>query len=106
MSQALTLLTEDDIRRILREELNACLAEVKPEQKPDEVLQGAQAIADFIGKKTSTVYRLVSERQIPCSKKSGSLYASKRDLQEWKLSGRKVTQTEAAEIATSRTGLH
>lgn len=108
MSQAITLLTEDAIRRILREEIEVCLAafltDVSGQSRNDDVLQGAEAIAEFIGKKTSTVYRLVSERKIPCSKKAGSLYASKCDLQEWKLSGRRMTQAEAVEIAAATAG--
>lgn len=97
--QLLSVLTADEIRKIIREELAAIL-KTQPEEN-DEVGAGAEFAAKIIDRKPSTVYRLVQHRKIPHSKRSGGLYFSRKELEQWKLEGRRMTRTEIAAKATS-----
>lgn len=93
------ILSEDDIRRILREELAAALSSSTRNEHADQVGKGAEFASRITGLAVSTIFALTSRREIPHSKKSGALYFSRRELESWMLSNRRLTQAESAEKA-------
>jgi len=50
--------------------------------------------AEFLNLSVPTIYRKVSQSEIPSCKKSKRLYFSKADLMEWVKSGRRKTNAE------------
>jgi hypothetical protein len=89
----LVIPTEDDIREAIRDELKSFFSvfQLKPNQDEDEIGRGAEFASKITGKAVPTVYDLVHKRLIPHSKRGKDLYFSKRELEEWMLSGRRRT---------------
>lgn len=95
------LITTDDVRAAIRDELTAFFALhplISPTEK-DEIGRGAQFASQITGKAPATIYDLCHKRQIPHSKRGGNLYFSKRELERWILSGRRMTESEIKELA-------
>lgn len=46
----------------------------------DDLLDGASAIAEYLGKTPRAVYHMVENRQIPVFRKGGRLYGRKSEL--------------------------
>ncbi len=74
--------------RVTANILKALRNEQEPNSQPEQLLSIEQA-AKFLNLSKQTVYGLVSNRQIPHSKKGKRLYFSKQELTEWVHEGRK-----------------
>jgi hypothetical protein len=99
----LTQLSIPEMRKIFREEIESYFQH-QPEQSLidiDEIGRGAEFASKITGKAVPTIYDLVSKRLIPHSKRGKDLYFSKRELQEWILSGRRRTYSQVREEAES-----
>lgn len=91
----LTSLTPDELREIIREELEVVLRKIdtKIEDPASDVLSIEKA-AELLKLSKTTIYGLVNRRSIPHSKKGKRLYFSKDDLIEWMKSGKRRTRQE------------
>lgn len=61
---------------------------------PEKEILNVEEAADFLGIAKSSVYRKVSNREVPHFKKGSKLYFSKPDLIEWIGEGKQRTVTE------------
>lgn len=66
----------------------------------DEQLFDIKEAAQFIKKAKSTVYAMVSHREIPHYKRGGKLYFCKKELQEWLMEDKPKTRSEVRTGAT------
>lgn len=98
----LSVLTNEEIRSVVREELTDFFASFTPPTEKDEIGRGAAYASKITGKSVATIYSLVSLNAIPHSKQGKDLYFSGKELRAWLLAGRRPTQDEAARIANAR----
>jgi len=62
----------DDIKRI-----------VKPSPEGEHVMMGTEEAAAFLGKSTSTLYKMTALKLIPCHNRGRKLYFFKDELIDW-----------------------
>ena len=75
------------------ESLKAIILAQQPATQRDEIMTIEDA-SEFIRLAKPTVYALVSNRQIPFSKKGKRLYFRRSELERWVTSGRRATTAE------------
>ena len=78
----------DDLRTVVRQEVTQAITAEKARQIAPEV-GGLEVATDVTGLSDASIYRLVSERAIPHSKKGNRLYFNRADLLEWVAQGRR-----------------
>ena len=97
----LTQLSLEELRQMLREEVNVLLLQMTnsvPDSSYKELLTLAEASL-YLKLARATVYNLVHRREIPYMKRGKRLYFAKDELHAWVAEGRKSTQRELNEIA-------
>jgi excisionase family DNA binding protein len=105
MTQTLfTQLSIPELQQLLREVIEESFAGQFPkaagQEKAGSFLTVPQA-AEFLNLSTSTVYGLVSRREIPNFKRGKHLYFSNTELEEWVKQGRRKTTSEIQVEAVS-----
>ena len=68
--------------------LDATASPLQGQSAESEQLMDLEEACKFLGKKSSTIYSMTSERKIPFMKRGNKLYFLKSDLLEWVKSGR------------------
>jgi excisionase family DNA binding protein len=90
----LTRLSLEDLRQMFREEISAQANNLSKSSSNSsaskELLRPAEACL-YLKIARSTLYNMVYKRAIPHMKKGKKLYFDKEELNEWVLSGRKLT---------------
>jgi excisionase family DNA binding protein len=84
----------EEMRQMLREELNTFLSNVPDSinaNQPQELLNIAGA-SKYLNLTPYSIYNLVHRREIPYMKRAKRLYFSKEELRQWVEEGRKPTQ--------------
>lgn len=99
-----TQLSVPEVRQLFREELQEFFKRQSTPQNTDDEIGGLELAEHITGLKRPTIYNLVSERQIPFSKKGKRLYFYKKDLLKWLEQGKRKTQTELAAEAGNYSG--
>lgn len=89
-------ISRDDLQSIIIDSVNACLKYNSTDEKvrKGKDLLSIEEAAEFLNLSKPTLYRLVSERNIPFAKKGKRLYFSKERLTEWVESGEVRTQAQ------------
>lgn len=83
MKDSIVVVSTDQLRMLVREELEHALAKVVPHDGPNEVLSREQAAA-LIGVTTRTIPRLVKEKGLPTLRRVGKLWRfSRSDVMAW-----------------------
>jgi predicted DNA-binding transcriptional regulator AlpA len=101
----LSLLTTEEIRAAVRDELTDFFASNQLDPRPElEEFGGVELASKITGKAVATIYDLVSKRKIPHSKQGKKLYFSKKELLAWIQSGKRKTSAEIEAEAESRLG--
>lgn len=90
-----------DLSDMIEQAVHNALRSYTPENMTKDMLTINEACA-FTGYKKSTIYGLVSRREIPHSKKGKNLYFSRRELDEYMREGKRKTRTEIAIDADRR----
>jgi excisionase family DNA binding protein len=81
-------------------EIKHTLSHLSPQAEEDTMLRIGEA-ADFLNLSKATVYSLVSRMELPCSKQSKLLWFSKKELSEYRKSGKRKTLVELSKDAGS-----
>ncbi len=94
----LTSFSEEEIRRIFRDEITNYFSQnpVATAQTNNDQIGGIELAIEITGKAKATIYSLCSNRQIPHFKKSKQLLFSRNELTEWIKNGRRKTHAEIA----------
>ncbi|MEI6143285.1 MAG: helix-turn-helix domain-containing protein [Mariniphaga sp.] len=85
-----------ELETLIFKQVSKALKEFHPANNnpaKDELLTIKEA-ADLLSISTSTLYKYVHRREIPCKKRRGRLYFSKFELTEWVNSGTRSTIAE------------
>ncbi|WP_276497916.1 helix-turn-helix domain-containing protein [Pontibacter litorisediminis] len=75
-----------------------CVASQASSEKP----MSAQEAAAYLDISMSTLYKRVSNREVPCRKKGSKLYFDRGELTKWVEAGRKKTQDEVKDSIYSK----
>jgi len=88
-----TQLSVQEVRQMLREEVQTALKEFQPLQKSDEgyELMTIQDLAQYINMAVPSVYGLVHQKKIPHIKRGKRLIFEQKQIIEWLQSGRRKT---------------
>jgi excisionase family DNA binding protein len=107
MMNTLTLdqISLKELRKMLREELNAFLSHIPAttNSTSQELLNIAGA-SRYLNLTPSAIYSLVHRREIPYMKRARRLYFSKDELRQWVEEGRKPTQAVLKAAAQAHLG--
>ena len=87
-------ISKEDLQNMIIDSVNACLKYNEPPEVNGKDLLTIDEAAEFLNLSKPTLYRLVSERNIPHSKKGKRLYFSKERLTEWVESGEVRTRAK------------
>ena len=91
----ITHLTIDELKEILRVEMQAALATIPPvEGVPKEDLIDTGSACELLNIAKKTIYNLVYKQDIPCMKRGRKLYFSKKELIRWVAQGRQATHMD------------
>jgi excisionase family DNA binding protein len=84
----------EELRQILREELNIFLSNVPAavSSSPTQELLNIAGASKYLNLSPSAIYSLVHRREISYMKRARRLYFSKDELRQWVEDGRKPTQ--------------
>lgn len=90
-----TQLTVTEVRKMLREEVQAAINGIKfPKTEDTNELLTIQEVAKFINMAVPSVYGLVHFKKIPHIKRGKRLIFEKNQIRNWLLSGRQKTLQE------------
>jgi excisionase family DNA binding protein len=94
----LTQISDEEIRKLFREELENFFAEKRISESKTEIeeIGGIDLAIEVTGLAKPTIYGLVSERKIPHSKRGKMLYFSRKELTDWLKQGKRKTNAEIA----------
>ena len=97
----ITQLSTDDIKTLFFESLKEFFRDGSMQKTADEKdeINGIELAVEITKLSKSTIYSLVSKRQIPHSKKGKRLYFSRTDLLEWIKNGKRKTKSELLNIS-------
>ena len=89
-------ISKDDLQNLIIDSVNTCLKFSKSDDglRNRKDLITIEEAASFLNLSKPTIYRLVSERNIPHNKKGKRLYFSKERLTEWVEEGEVRTQAQ------------
>jgi excisionase family DNA binding protein len=73
----------EDIRAMIREELTAIFQIQQKDSETTDSILSAEEAAKFTKRSLATIYRQVSNREIPYHKNGNRLYFFKSELIEW-----------------------
>ncbi|MFV0388105.1 MAG: helix-turn-helix domain-containing protein [Pyrinomonadaceae bacterium] len=94
-------ITADDVENAVRNQLERFFAERDAPEQPDE-LGGMKLAMEITGLSKPSIYRLVSNRSIPHSKRGKKLYFKRSELMQWIDDGRRKTRCEIGREARER----
>jgi predicted DNA-binding transcriptional regulator AlpA len=101
----LIVMQESVVRLLIREEIQTALQQFPPPrfapQAVEETLFNAAEAAAFLNVAMPTFYEYTSKNQIPYFKKFKKIYCRKSDLIKWLESGKRKTQAEIQQEASS-----
>lgn len=91
----ITHMTIDELKEMLRVEMQAALATIPPvEGVPQEDLLDTSSACELLNIAKKTIYNLVYKQAIPCMKRGRKLYFSKKELMKWVAEGRQATHMD------------
>lgn len=85
----LEILIQNSVRKVMAE-----ITDQATTTEENDFLTTEQA-ANLLSVSLPTVYGYVHFKQIPCMKRRGKLYFSKKELEEWVKEGRRMTRAES-----------
>ena len=94
----LTQLSVPELGQLFQDALDKYFSEkqiIVAQQEADEI-GGVDLAVEVTGKAKPTIYSMVSNRQIPHSKRGKTLYFSRNELMQWLAAGKRKTQFELA----------
>ncbi|MGE9310795.1 helix-turn-helix domain-containing protein [Niabella sp. CJ426] len=98
MGRIIIEIDQEELKEIVQEAVRNVLqgfaVNSNNDSTEDELLNVEEACA-FLKMKKATLYQKTHKREIPFMKKGKPLFFSKKDLIEWRLSGKKETIEEA-----------
>ena len=100
-SAIFTQLSVDEIRQILREEIQSLIGKDSQNSSDESTILSFKEGCLYIGISESHGYKLTSTRQIPHAKRGKRIYFDRTELDQWILSKKVKTSTELASEANS-----
>lgn len=98
--QILLALSTDELRKIIDESVsNAMQAVIGNTISNDKEVMDLKEVAAFLKVSRHTIYRKTHEREIPHYKKGGKLYFKRSEIEDYRDSGKQLTQDEFNEQA-------
>lgn len=93
----------DELKELIEECVSKALSKDPKIEKEDKPLHIKQA-AEYLGLTVPTIYGLIHRKTIPVSKIGRHLYFSKKELNAWLQTGRKLTISEISLAARIKMG--
>jgi excisionase family DNA binding protein len=93
--QILISLSTDELRNLIDESVsNAMQAVIGNTISDDKEIMDLKEVAAFLKVSRHTIYRKTHKREIPHYKKGGKLYFKRIEIEEYRDSGKQITQEE------------
>jgi len=98
MGRIIIEIDQEELKELVQEALRKVLQDFSGptnNSSADEVLLNVDEACAFLKMKKATLYQKTHKREIPFVKKGKPLFFSKKDLIEWRLSGKIETMEES-----------
>lgn len=80
----------EQLRSWFREDVRAEMERIQKKSSPVDAPMTIQQVSEYIHKSVPTIYQLTSKRKIPFSKVGNTLLFSKKEIDAWIASGRRI----------------